>query len=262
MSTATAAACAICGGMLVGHFEGVILERIPVQYHLCTRCHSLMLPEPAWLDEAYARKWTPDPDAGSLRRSLVVYRVIRRLRAAGLLQSRFRALDVGSGKGELLRLLLDEDQDAWGFDRYPAAAFAEERVMDRWPQGPFELISAIEVLEHLPSPSLVFTEISKRLHPNGVLIASTVLFDELRHGSDWPYLAGAFGQHVTLYSTEGLAHAARSAGLLWITTLPWLGEDCLHILVPASRSVPEGTVDRLRQMHCAGEAREPDDSWA
>jgi SAM-dependent methyltransferase len=97
-----------------------------------------------------------------------------------------RALDVGCGTGELLRALVAAGWDAIGTEPAPGiaevgratglqveAATASEYVA-RWHAGggaPFGAIVLLNVLEHVPDPAGLLTEITAALAPGGVLIA-------------------------------------------------------------------------------------------
>lgn len=256
--------CRVCGGPLLESFEGELLGHVSVCYGQCAQCHSLLLPEPTWLEEAYGKVIVPDPDFGALKRTLFIHRCLRRMRngALGLLPKRSRSLDYGSGRGLLLRLLLDDGQDAWGYDPYPRAIFGEDRITNRLPSGPFELITAIEVLEHTLDPLDTLQALGDRLAPKGVLVLSTELYDARTHGPEWAYLAQEHGQHITLFSRSGLRRAAETAGLDWIGSLPWGGQPFLHLLVPKGRKVSAFGLWWLQQRHRRGERRARKDRWA
>lgn len=246
--------CCICGGLLLSAFPGTVLGDVPVVFGLCQDCRSLLLPKPTWLDRAYALDLVPDPDSGDLQRCLMVWRVVRRLRTLGLVRAGARTLDFGAGKGVLLRALLDDRYDAWGFDPHPRSAFARERVLADLPRGPFGLVTAIEVIEHTLDPVPTLRQLGGVLEPDGLLLVSTEFYREDRHGPDWPYLAPQHGQHVTIFSAAGFGIAAREAGLAWVGSLPWGGQPFVHVLAKP------GVISwwqwlRLRMRHRAGEHR-------
>lgn len=249
--------CRICGGSLHPHFEGQILGRHLVTYHLCAGCGSLIIPSPHWLEEAYAIRSHPDADQGALQRTLFIHRCIRRMRATsvGLVPRRCRSLDFGAGRGLLLRLLLDEGKEAWGLDPYPNAVFAEDRVRTDFPEGRFDLITAVEVIEHTLDPVTTLTRLRECLEPRGLLLMSTMLYDAPQHGKDWIYLAPGYGQHVTFCSEQGLRHATRAAGLRWIGSLAWGVTPFAHLLVHRDRPVSALALWILRRRHAAGERR-------
>jgi len=131
-----------------------------------------------------------------------------------------------------VRLLLDQGFDAWGYDPLSTPIAAEDRVRREVPPGPFRLITAIEVIEHLSDPVETLQRLRSLLGPRGLLVLSTELFDQRTHGASWHYLAQEGGQHITLFSRQGLQEAATRAGLRWLTSLRFDGIDFLHLLVP------------------------------
>lgn len=258
----TSEPCRICGGRLLDAFEGRLFGDTPVRYGICEGCRSLLLPEPTWLERAYTTAFSPDPDSGELQRTLFVHRVLRRFRHHGLLPARFRSLDFGCGKAALVRLLLDQGCDAWGQDAYPRAAYADERVSAAWPEGRFDLITAVEVLEHTLDPVATLRELRERLAPAGLLVLTTELFDEAVHGPDWVYLAPEHGQHITLLSAAGLRLAAERAGLAPALTLPWAGKAFVHVFTHPGHALPAWGRLRVRLGHRARERRARKDAFA
>ena len=246
--------CRACGGRLEAAFDSTVLGDVPVTYHVCRDCRSLMLPEPTWLDRAYAIDPVPDPDSGDLQRSLMMWRMVRRLRFLGLVQAGARTLDFGAGKGVLLRALLDDQYDAWAYDLYPHSVFARERLRSTLPEGPFDLVTAVEVLEHTLDPIQVLGRLGGLLGPRGLLLASTEFYREGVHGSDWGYLAREMGQHVTIFSAQGFQAAAQRAGLVWIGSLRCGGQPFVHVLA-RSRVISSWTWFWLCRRHHRGEHR-------
>jgi hypothetical protein len=255
---ASGAACRACGGPLRFSFDVEVLGDTAATYHNCTSCDSLMVLEPHWLERSYATVLYPDPDSGALRRTLYVNRYIRRMRAVHLLPRRYRSLDYGSGLGMLVALQLDRDAVARGFDRYAQPRFAQLECGSELPQGPFDLITAVEVFEHLLDPVEVLTSLRERLAAKGVLLISTELYQRKRFPdpSRWPYLALDHGQHVTLFTREGLRRTARAAGLRLVYTVNWGTTPFMHLLVHGGRTVPYGRLGWLAWQHAWGELRE------
>jgi hypothetical protein len=255
-------ACRICGGALRPAFPGTLLGDVDVTYCVCVHCHSLILPQPHWLERAYGPLAVPDPDTGLLRRTLFVHATLRRMRSVGLLPRPCRSLDHGAGRGILVQLLLDSGFDAWGDDPIATPLFAEERVTRQRPAGPFDLITVIEVAEHLLDPVETLASLRATLAPRGILVLSTELFDAQRHGPAWHYLAPAHGQHVTFYSRDGLRLAAERAGLRWVESLRWGGGDFLHLLVHTDHSPARWRLRWLRWRQQRGKRRARRDRYA
>jgi SAM-dependent methyltransferase len=258
--------CRVCGGSLRPAFQCTVLGNIQATYCVCTNCHSLIVPAPHWLNQSYAVELRPNPDFGMLRRALFVHRSLRRMRFVGLFPKRCRTLDYGSGTGLLVRLLLDQGYDAWGYDPLATPIAAEDRVVTRLPPGPFDLITAIEVIEHLCDPVEALQRLRALLAPRGVMLLSTELFDRAKHDASWHYLTPEHGQHITMLSREGLHEAAARAGLRWVGSLPLDAPDphrpgvlrpldFLHLLVRREQPLSAWKLWRLRTRHQRGERR-------
>ena len=117
-------------------FEAQVLGDTAATYHNCTKCDSLLVLEPHWLERSYATTLYPDPDSGALRRTLYVNRYVRRMRAVGLLPRRYRSLDYGSGLGMLVALQLDRNAAARGFDRYAEPSSRSSNAAKSFPTAP------------------------------------------------------------------------------------------------------------------------------
>ena len=254
--------CRICGGALEPAFESTVLGTVPVTYHVCQRCRSLILPHPTWLDRAYGPLPGPDPDFGALTRTLFVLGTLRRMRAVGLVPRQCKALDYGAGKGVLVRHLLDRGFDAWGYEPIATPLYAEDRIVQERPGGGFDLITCIEVVEHLLDPIDTLQWIGAALTPRGVLVLTTELFDERRHDRRWHYLVPAHGQHVTLYSRDGLRRAAAQAGLVWGHSLRFFGIDFVHLITRREAGIPSWRWWGLRAFQRLGRWRERWDAFA
>jgi SAM-dependent methyltransferase len=115
-------------------------------------------------------------------------------------------LDYGGGSGLLARLLVKQGFRATTYD--PFSTFSAR------PQGPFELITCFEVLEHAPFPNHVVADMSGLLAAEGVILFSTLTqpanFAEL--GLRWWYVAPRNG-HVSIYSRQALAILFEKNGL-------------------------------------------------
>jgi hypothetical protein len=248
------AVCRACGGALQPAFDAVILQDVPVTYHRCRMCRSLMLLDPHWLGRSYSSTFMPDPDVGALRRTLFVNRVLRRMRGVGFLPRGYRSLDFGSGLGMLVRLQRDRDAEAFGYDKYATPKFAEPFCLRELPDGPFDLITCIEVLEHTTDPIEVLTSFRARIKKDGVVLVSTELVDETIEASTWPYLAKEHGQHVTLFSHSGLRAAIDAADLTWLRTISFGRVPLLHVLVPKGEHLAAWKIFWLRFLQWVGES--------
>jgi hypothetical protein len=246
-------ACRACGGSLTPAFDAVVLQDVQVTYERCGSCGSLMLLNPHWLRRAYGTAFVPDPDFGALRRTLFVHRTLRRLRAARLLPHRHRSLDFGSGLGMLVRLQRDHDVDAWGYDVYSTPKFAETYCRRVLPEGTFDLVTCIEVIEHTTDPIDVLKLFRSRVNENGLVAVSTEFVDGQVDPKSWHYLALEHGQHITLFSSAGFRVAVETAGFDWIRSVALDGIPFLHLLIPKGARRSWWKVLRLRLQQSLGE---------
>ena len=100
-----------------------------------------------------------------------------------------RAADLGAGPGAMAARLrsfgcdvLAVDRDANGFEaRLPhlSVDFNEQDFASRVGQGAFDLITAIEVIEHVENPIGFLRNIGKLLAPGGVAVLTTPNVDSL-----------------------------------------------------------------------------------
>jgi len=101
-----------------------------------------------------------------------------------------RVLDVGCGDGSIAAGVVDHAGDYLGIDvspvavaaarrRLPAARFAVTGIEDLPEPGPFDLVMAFEVIEHLADPNTVLDRMVRLLSRDGVVVLSTPNRDRL-----------------------------------------------------------------------------------
>jgi SAM-dependent methyltransferase len=212
--------CRVCGGAVEFRFRLPVLhDRYEAEYHECRECHTLQILHPHWLAEAYAGEaaagpW--NPDQGRFARNFSVFQLLRGLLDAGLGGGRQRVLDFGGGYGLFTQMLYSAGLDAWGYDPYvPHPYLATNRTVadpTTGPAGAFDVVSALEVFEHLTDPDAVGQMLQHAVAPGGAVLITTGLYDPATHGPDWPYLSAVSGQHVTLWSRAGLVRFAGRFG--------------------------------------------------
>jgi SAM-dependent methyltransferase len=153
---------------------------------------------------------------------------VRRHEFAGLLAharslagtGRFRWLDYGCGHGALIPWVKSRaDIDIHGWDQGAITAEARRRgipILTRAAlarsKGSWDLVSAVEVLEHHPEPLAMLREIRGLLRPGGTLFLTTGNAD--RHKGDllsWSY-AQAPDVHICFYGPRTLGYALERAG--------------------------------------------------
>lgn len=222
--------CPLCKSTasLIGSYPGQIDGRL-FQYYHCPDC-GLFFVGNARLD--YKELYTLDYYAGKhgdksvdyldelehLESSSRTYEYAGLLKAALRLneQRRFRWLDYGCGHGALIPYVQKRSKiDIEGWEIGPIAALARSKGIPilETPQGPYDVITAIEVIEHHPEPLQMLQEIRSLLRPGGTLILTTgnaaKFKKRLLH---WSY-AQAPDVHIRFFGPETLQRAYALAGL-------------------------------------------------
>lgn len=186
--------------------RGRLLARHDVEYVRCPDCGSVYLPEPTWLDEAYASAITA-LDVGLLERCLQLANVTDAVvRAERLTAGRF--LDFAGGYGTLTRLMRDRGHDFRHLDPYAANLFARDHegtLSER-----YDLVTAFEVLEHLSDPAAELGPVVR--HTDLLLFTTQVLPDPAPRPGTWDYYAPETGQHITFATVAGLRRLGERLG--------------------------------------------------
>jgi hypothetical protein len=177
-----------------------------------------------WLEQAYAAP-IATTDTGIVSRSLNFHRSISTFLAFTNIQGRI--LDWGSGSGLFVRLLRDDGHDCYGLEPYTSPILAAGHTFRHEhaaiAKGPYRLIVATEVVEHLLNPKLFF---EKALSISDTLIFSTELVDRTKNGSQWWYYSFETGQHINFYTEKSLSCLANINGCSYDRTR----DKALHII--------------------------------
>jgi len=182
----TVAACIVCG---CGHARPTFrIEGMQQRVVTCTECGlASMHPRPSVRQiESF---YPPDYYGTSGEKFEPLVEAMVKLVGARHAQSLIRGLprgarvlDVGCGRGVLLGALADKGCEAHGFEISPTAAegadsrasirIASDLAQADYPTDYFDEVILWHVLEHLPNPREVLTEIRRILRPGGRLAVS------------------------------------------------------------------------------------------
>ena len=185
-------------------------------------------PSPERLRELYAgdyfERWgARDPAALERVRAMKhasyrdLLRELARMRPGG------RLLDLGCAMGFLLEVAEQVGFESWGLDLNPeAVSAAKQRFGDRVAQGEldasafpgiaFDVVTLIDVLEHVPDPAALLAAVHRRLRPGGVLAAILPNAASLTCrllGRRWPHYAP---EHLFFWTPAALARPLAAAG--------------------------------------------------
>ncbi len=244
--SASAPRCRACGSssvLLRGSKPGQFIKR-DFEFYTCATC-SLLFVEPfagfEIYNDAYYRGAGPDPfvdyeeeyrDWRRTDRGLEfddLARLADRHLAAHPPRGPIEWLDFGCGAGGFLKYLRERGTFAGqplqltGHDlgSYAELLAREDRfrILDldtiaREPSARYDVISLIEVIEHLPDPSAVIALISRLLKPGGLLLLTTGNMDgrvARRQGIHYRYCAPEI--HISLFNPRSLAALYKRHGL-------------------------------------------------
>lgn len=127
-----------------------------------------------------------------------------------------KILDVGCGTGYLLKELGDLGE-AWGVDKSPASlSFCRKRGLKKlrrldiekksFPGIKFDVVTALDVVEHIKDDLTAMKNVAKSLKPGGVFIFAAPAYPRL-----WSYWDEAAG-HYRRYDGSGLTKLFRKSG--------------------------------------------------
>lgn len=281
--------CPLCSGR-----EAITRVQIAeYQIRQCTGCGLLSTfpcPSPDLLRSLYDNGYYSRSDAARFRVK-PLQRVVRffRWRRARMLKRRMagrwtpRILDIGCGRGDMIGWLQRWGADVYGTEASTAAArvagglvgsnriFVGNLVDARYPSASFDCITLWHVLEHVPGPDALLSEIARILRPDGFVyieVPNAAGWSARRFGDRW--LAYDVPKHLFHFSPETLKALARHSGLTCVreshfsleyspvtllqTVLDaWLDGDGL----PFRRMTTEGIAHRRSEAGIARLALEP-----
>lgn len=207
--------CRICGKDTKFIFKKKVLSKYEVSYFKCSFCKSVMTEDPYWLDEAYGNA-IATTDVGLVSRNLSLATLTEFL-LKFLFDNKKKYLDYGGGYGMFVRLMRDKGYDFYRYDVYCENLFAKYfdfyDLKDK--EKKFGLVTAFELMEHIVDPA---KEVQKMLvYSDSLLFSTTICPNDETVLKDWWYLSTETGQHVTLYSREGIEKLADRFSLNYYT---------------------------------------------
>jgi methyltransferase family protein len=199
--------CRLCSAEAAPFGAALVLRRLQVAYFECPGCGLVQTEKPYWLDEAYAEAISSS-DVGIVSRNLSLIRTTS-LVIRAFFNPAGRFIDYGAGTGLLVRAMRDSGYDFRYFDRYAKNVFA--RGFEAADEEQYDLLTAFEVLEHLPDPMQGIADMLRR--SKNVLLTTELLPSHKPPPGQWWYYALESGQHVSIYSRRSLAYIASRSGL-------------------------------------------------
>jgi hypothetical protein len=198
--------CRELDGLLVYHMLGA-----PVYYYRCAQCGFLFTKAFDYWDNSLYSEWiydegyiNVDPDYKEVRP-----KNFARFLSAGLdgNNTPIVGLDYGGGNG----VLAQELSSACGI-----VCESWDPMLDSTPpkREAYDLITAIEVVEHTPDPGSMFRSVAKLLRDHGVFFFTTLTSDTIQPNllMNWWYVAPMNG-HISIMTTAALDRLCADVGL-------------------------------------------------
>ena len=224
--TDTQISCPVCGSLcnLLDQVDfnrscGVVGSKslgpsgIAISYFLCCGCQFCFAPEFAkWRLEDFAERIynedyvLVDPGYLETRPRQSAHSLMSLFDKAG---TKIRHLDYGGGNGLVSELLREANWKSISYDPFVDTDLRLDTI------GRFDLITAIEVFEHVPDVCGLVKDLSSLLAPKGIVLFTTLLSDgHISDGCriDWWYAAPRNG-HISLFSKKSLTILGAKVGL-------------------------------------------------
>ena len=226
--------CPICSASVfedLGTVKGSVIQR-DFEFRRCLSCAFVFVANPSFdydliYSEDYYNGRGVDPklnyvneteDPGRSVRQHEWRGIVRRVNALTTVGRRCEWLDYGCGTGGLVNFLRAGGVDAVGFEQGwcaerlhdTATPLIEEKQFSE-NSGRFDVITAIEVIEHTEDPVAVLKNIRSLLKPGGLLFMTTGNAEAFRKNIlKWRYVAPEV--HISYFEPKTLAHALEKAG--------------------------------------------------
>jgi methyltransferase family protein len=195
--------CVVCSSRMRFMFRARVLGKWEASYDYCDSCGFLRVRQPHWLSEAYSTAVSA-LDTGVIARNISTARQLASVLYFGLNGRRGkRYLDVAAGYGLLTRLMRDYGFDFYWQDKYCENLFArgfEYRAC----VGPCDVVTAIEVLEHVENPVSFVAECLGATGADTLVFTTEVFEGEPAPPADWWYYACETGQHIAFFQRRTL----------------------------------------------------------
>ena len=195
--------CKLCDSATEHFGELKILGSFDARYRRCVACGFVCVESPHWLELAYSSAIAA-ADTGIVARNFKLAEVTDLLIGLAFNDAQ-RFLDFGGGSGLLVRMMRDRGFNFLLQDKYCANVFAAGFVAQ--PGERFDMVTCMEVAEHLVEPLPTFLELGTLVDGAGtgaIVIATELLPDRANRPGEWWYYAPETGQHVSFYTVAAL----------------------------------------------------------
>jgi 2-polyprenyl-3-methyl-5-hydroxy-6-metoxy-1,4-benzoquinol methylase len=216
------------------HPEVVAFNNVWIHLLECDDCSFAFTQQiptsPTFFHNRYDNKnFDPEYEVKSNRKHIIFDEIFSLLKKEGKESGEF--LDIGSFAGKLLKYASDNGFHARGVEVNPKLAHYTKEILGidvfngkvqevDLPKGEFDVITIIDVLEHLEDPKIIVQRLSDSLKEDGVLVIKVPHYNMQAFKQN---IANAFGispvgifqsfGHINHFNQSSLQHVANDCGL-------------------------------------------------
>ena len=192
-----------------------------VEYFFCNDCSFIYSPSwdnkdsNFWNYEIYNESYSThvDPDfTGKRSKDIapIIHSIIKILKKASG-KNNFQVLDYGSGESLLGKILAKFGIKVDSYDPY--SKFSEKP--DSVKLNSYDLIIAIEVMEHAVSPIELVGILQGLSNEDGLILFTTKIRSEKNKDLNWPYIAPRNG-HISIFSKKSLRELSSKFNMYYV----------------------------------------------
>jgi SAM-dependent methyltransferase len=220
-------ACGVCGSSHLLMLPTVLEEIYLLTCQECGTAATFPPPNPEELEQQYSEVYYGRENVKFIATiERVIYALTQRRARwiGGKISAHSKILEIGCGRGILLKALSQLGHECHGIERSRLAAARAQRTPGievyakpleqcKLPENYFDLVIFWHVLEHLENPAETLHQVSKLLRPGGMLIIEVPNLSSLQSrvfGKHWLHLD--LERHLFHFSAGGLSKLLETCG--------------------------------------------------
>jgi Methyltransferase domain len=200
--------CRCCGAVSDYYESAKVFGRYEARYYRCSGCGFVQTEAPFWLEDSYKNPMT-SYDLGGVSRPTLNSALTKAVlnwffNPSGVF------LDYGGGYGVFTRWMRDEGYNFFHYDPHCANLFASTHEGDISGSVRYELVTAFEVIEHLPEPAKTVGDLLSI--SDSIFFSTELLPLPTPRIADWWYYGPEHGQHIAFFTPMSLQRLAARCG--------------------------------------------------
>ena len=204
MNNETKEQCRCCSAASNFYDTANVLGRYRIRYYRCSDCGFIETEPPFWLEESYRNPMT-SYDLGGVSRP-TLNSVLTKAVVNWFFNPDGRFLDYGGGYGVFTRWMRDQGYNFFHYDQHCPNLFASTHEGPISGSVKYELVTAFEVLEHLPEPAKTVGDLLSI--SDSIFFSTELLPVPTPRVADWWYYGPEHGQHIAFFTRVSLQRLA------------------------------------------------------